>query len=96
MLSSRETSEKSGVLHPISTGAKMAFVYAMLFVALMLFTGGTITVDGLGLPAFVLFLIISLVEYIVTRNGKPLPQWLIIGAVLLSMATAVIMTIIFN
>lgn len=92
MLAAKKKEEQSGVLKPASTGAKMALIYAMLFVALMVATGKTLTVDNLGLPAIALFLVISGANYIERKSRKHFQQVIVVGSFLLAVACAIFMT----
>lgn len=76
-----------------SNGIMAAAVYAMLFVALMIAFNGTITRDTLVVPAVVLLVAISVVQFIVKGNSR-FPRWLVLGSFITSTITAIIMTII--
>ncbi|MEY9971835.1 hypothetical protein ABH966_002208 [Lysinibacillus sp. RC46] len=67
----------------------------MLFVSLMLVTGKELTINVLAIPALVLFLVVRVTEYFVTRGGKKdTPQWMIVGAFVIAVFTAIGMTVI--
>ncbi|WP_347553258.1 hypothetical protein ABFG93_22905 (plasmid) [Pseudalkalibacillus hwajinpoensis] len=83
------------VLGKTSNATMAAFSYGMLFVALMLFSGGTVTINGLGLPAIALYGVVSLVEYFVGK-GSETPRWLVIGSFISAVVTAAIMTTILH
>lgn len=86
---------KEKIHGPFSNGFMAAAVYAMIFVALMLAFEGTITRDTVVLPAVALLVVISLVQYIVKGNSR-YPRWLVIGSFITSIATAIVMTVIFH
>ncbi|WP_022794800.1 hypothetical protein [Marinococcus halotolerans] len=92
MLAAKEKEEKKTVLKPASPGAKTALIYGMLFVALMLVTGKTITTDNLGLPAVALFLVVNVCDYIERKSRKHFQQVIVVGSFLLAVASAVCMT----
>ncbi|MGE7948147.1 hypothetical protein [Lysinibacillus sp. NPDC093688] len=65
----------------------------MLFVSLMLVTGKELTINVLTIPALVLFLVVRVTEYFVTRGGKKdIPQWIIVGTFVIAALTAIGMT----
>lgn len=87
----------SGVLGPISNGFYAAIIYGILFVPLMLVADKEITVDALGIPALVLFLIINLIEFFMTKGRKKASsQWVILGSFIVSIGTAIVMTVVLN
>lgn len=95
MSSSSTDKNNSGVLRPLSNGFYVAITYGMLFVALMLVTGKKITVDGLAIPVLILFLAVKLTEYITAKNNKArMPQWAVVGFFIISVATAIVITIL--
>lgn len=79
----------------MSNGITAAFSYAILFVALMLVWGGTITRDRITMPAVAILIVISLIQYLVKGDSKQ-PRWLVVGAFLVSIVVAVVMTAIFH
>ncbi|MFT9817765.1 hypothetical protein [Lysinibacillus sp. NPDC056185] len=86
---------ESGVLGPLSNGFYVALVYGMLFVSLILVTGKELTINVLAIPALVLFLVVRVTEYFVTRvEKKDIPQWIIVGRFVISALTAIVMTFI--
>ena len=50
-----DVGSKTGVLKPSGLASSMAFVYVLLFVALMLISDKTITMNGVVLPALSVF-----------------------------------------
>lgn len=85
---------KKGVLKSLSLATSMAFVYILLFIALMLVSDKTISMDGVVLPALLIFLIISVANYLFVKKEKGSPQWLIVGSFIITSVIAIIMTII--
>ncbi|WP_018922687.1 hypothetical protein [Salsuginibacillus kocurii] len=96
MPENKQALENAGVLGPFSISAKMTFVYVLLFVALMLLFDGVITVNGVGLPAVGLFLILSAAKSIISLKTDRVPQWFILSSFALTVVTAVAMTILFT
>lgn len=89
-----DVTSRKGVLKPLSLASSMAFVYVLLLVALMLVSGKTIGMDGVVLPALLIFLIVSGVKYIFVKNKEETPQGLIVGSFIMASAIAILMTII--
>ncbi|UOR11283.1 hypothetical protein [Halobacillus amylolyticus] len=85
-------SNRNGVFGEPSNATMAAFCYGMLFVAFMLVTGGTVTVNGLGLPAIGLFIVVSFVQYMV----KGTPRWLVLGSFTLAVVMAFAMTLLLG
>ncbi|MDN5907689.1 MAG: hypothetical protein L0H33_04875 [Staphylococcus equorum] len=85
---------KKGVLKPLGLASSMTFVYILLFIALMLVSDKRIGMDGVVLPALVIFLVVSGVKYLFVKKDKGIPQWLVIGLFFLSSALAVVMAIV--
>ncbi|WP_427108625.1 hypothetical protein [Lysinibacillus xylanilyticus] len=97
MTTNKKKLSDSGVLGPLSNGFYVALAYGMLFVSLMLVTGKELTINVLTIPALVLFLVVRVTEYFVTKGGrKDTPQWTIIGAFVIAALTAIGMTIILH
>ncbi|WP_085522744.1 hypothetical protein [Tuberibacillus sp. Marseille-P3662] len=90
---SEASNRNNGVLGKTSNAFMAAFSYAILFVALMLLTGGNITTNTLGIPAITLFVVVSLAQYLVGGNTKN-PRWLVVGSFIISVVTAIAMVII--
>ncbi|ANU09503.1 hypothetical protein A1A1_11992 [Planococcus antarcticus DSM 14505] len=97
-ISTKKTNlNNSGVLGTMSNGFYAAIIYGMLFVSLMLATGKEITVDGLAIPALLIYLVVKVTEYFTTKNKKTATsQWVVVGSFILSVATAIVMTVILN
>lgn len=91
--------ESRGVLPnvpgPLDNGIMAASSYAILFVALMVVLEGTITGDGIVMPAVILLGVISLVQYIVKGNSMQ-PRWLVVGSFIVGVITAVTMAIVLH
>ncbi|UOQ94930.1 hypothetical protein MUO14_08390 [Halobacillus shinanisalinarum] len=85
-------SNRNGVFGEPSNATTAALSYGMLFVAFMLVTGGTITINGLGLPAIGLFVMISFVQYMV----KGTPRWLVLGSFTFAVGMAVVMGLLLQ
>lgn len=83
----------SGLSKWISNGAMAAIVYAILFIAFMLVFNQTLTRDWIVMPALALFVIVSIVQYVVKGNDT-YPRWLVIGSFVTSVMTAGMMTFI--
>lgn len=85
----------SGVLGPLSNGFFAAIMYGILFVPLMLISNKEISTDALAIPALILFLVINLIDFLSTnRKKKATPQWVVVGSFIVSVGTAVVMTIV--
>ena len=84
-----------GAFKWFSNGTTAAFGYAILFVPLMLAFNGTITSDGIALPAVAILLVISLIQYLVKGDSKN-PRWLVLGSFVVPVVAAVVMTIILH
>lgn len=94
---SREKSNETGVLEPLSNGFYVALVYGMLFVSLMLVTGKELTINVLTIPALLLFLVVKATEYFVSKGRKKgTPQWIIVGSFVITVLTAIGMKVILN
>ncbi|HHY22280.1 MAG TPA: hypothetical protein GX525_10480 [Bacilli bacterium] len=92
----KKRTNHSGVLGPISNGFYVAISYSMLFVALMLTSEKEITVDGLTIPALILFFVVKATEYFTMKNKKTsMPQWTVVGFFILAVVTAIVMTIFY-
>lgn len=89
------SSVELGVFRWFSNGITAAFGYAILFVALMLAFNGTITRDGITLPAVAILLVISLIQYLVKGDSKH-PRWLVLGSFVVPIVVAVAMTVILH
>lgn len=97
MTTNKKKLKESEVLGQWSNGFYVALAYGMLFVSLMLVTGKELTINVLAIPALVLFLVVSVTEYFVTRGEKKdVPQWIIVGAFVIAVLTAIGMTVILN
>ena len=88
-----DVDSKEGVLKPLGLASSMAFVYVLLFVALMLIADKTITMNGVVLPALSVFLVISVIKSVFLKEHKNSPQWLVVGSFIISSGLAVIMMI---
>src|SRR5699024_12418811 len=82
-----------GVLYLLTLASSMAFVYVLLFVALMLIADKTITMNAVVLPALSVFLVISVIKSVFLKEHKNSPQWLVVGSFIISSGLAVIMMI---
>lgn len=80
---------------PLENGIMAAYVYAILFVALMVVLEGTITGDSIVMPAVILLGVVSLVQYLVKGNSMQ-PRWLVVGSFVTGVLTAVVMAIILH
>lgn len=97
MTTNKKKLNETGVLGQWSNGFYVALVYGMLFVSLMLVTDKELTINVLTIPALVLFLVVSVTEYFVTRDEKKdMPQWIIVVAFVMAVLTAIGMTVISN
>jgi|GEM_PF-1039839 len=97
MTTNKKKLNETGVLGPLSNGFYVALVYGMLFVSLMLVTGKELTINVLAIPALVLFLVVRFTENFVTGSEKKdMPQWIIVGAFVMAVLTAIGMTVILN
>lgn len=94
MNTNSDVDSRKGVLKSLSLASAMAFVYILLFIALMLVSDKTISMDGVVLPALLIFLIISVANYLFVKKEKDSPQWLIVGSFIITSVIAIIMTII--
>ncbi|MEX3747324.1 hypothetical protein [Lysinibacillus xylanilyticus] len=70
MTTNKKKLNESGVLGQWSNGFYVELAYGMLFVSLMLVTGKQLTINVLAIPALVLFLVVRVTEYFVTRDEK--------------------------
>ena len=82
------TSQNGGVLKPLGLASSAAFAYVILYVAVSLATDKQITRDALALPAIALFLIISCIDYGVSRKQQAPPQLLIVGSFVVAFVIA--------
>ncbi|EZH64357.1 hypothetical protein DH09_01200 (plasmid) [Bacillaceae bacterium JMAK1] len=82
---------KQGVLGPTSHAFMSVLVYGMLFVALMVATGGSITLDNLLLPIVGIYAVVGITEYLTMKRVDKAPQWLVIGSFGVGITMAVLM-----
>ena len=93
MKSNDSTSQNGGVLTPLGLASSAAFAYVMLYVAVSVVTDQHITKDALALPAIALFLIISCIDYGVSRKQQATPQLLIVGSFVVAFTVAFVMAL---
>lgn len=91
MKSNDNPSHDRGILKPLGLASSVAFAYIILFVALSLVTDKNIEMDTVVLPAIALFLVISSIEYGLSRKNKSTPQPLLVGSFIVALVVAFIM-----
>ncbi|EZH65680.1 hypothetical protein DH09_12550 [Bacillaceae bacterium JMAK1] len=69
-------------------------IYGMLFVTLMVATGGSITLDNLLLPIVAIYAAVSIIEFLIKRRREKTPQWLVVGSFGIGAIMAIIMTVV--
>ena len=87
------TSQNGGVLKPLGLASSAAFAYVILYVAVSLATDKHITRDAVALAAIALFLIISCIDYGVSRKQQATPQLLIVGCFVIACIVAFVMAL---
>ena len=93
MKSYDRTSQNGGVLKPLGLASSAAFTYVIFYVAVSLATDKQITRDALALPAIALFLIISCIDYGVSRKQHATPQLLTVGSFVVACIVAFVMAL---
>lgn len=94
---SKVNKSRDGVLGPRSNGFNMAIIYGLLFVPLMVVMDEDITVDSLGIPALLLFLLVNGIELFIAKvRNKAVPQWMIVGSFVVTVLTAVFMAMVLQ
>lgn len=94
MITDTASKAKDGVLGPKSHAFMSVLVYGMLFVALMVATGGSITLDNLLLPIVGIYAVVGVVEFITMKRVEKAPQWLVNGSFGVGITMAVLITTI--
>ncbi|WP_052361401.1 hypothetical protein [Geomicrobium sp. JCM 19038] len=94
MNSQTTTKTREGVFGPRSHAFLSVLIYGMLFVTLMVATGGSITLDNLLLPIVAIYASVRIIEFIVKRRQEKTPQWLVVGSFGIGAIMAVMMTIL--
>ncbi|MBN8235593.1 hypothetical protein JF544_10065 [Halobacillus kuroshimensis] len=84
----------SGVLNPITHGFMSVLVYGMIFVSLMVAFNGPITFETLFMPAFFIYVVVRVSEYLTVKKMNRTPSWLAIGAFGIAVLTASGMTML--
>ncbi len=85
-------SQRNVVLGCPNAATMAAFSYGVLFIALMLFMGGKITINVLGIPAIALFAGVAFTKYVVKADQTP--RWLVVGSFVCAAGLAVLMTLV--
>ncbi|WP_062515678.1 hypothetical protein [Halobacillus sp. KGW1] len=83
---------ENGILNPISNGFMSVIVYGMIFVSLMIAFNGPITFETLFIPAFFIYTVVRVCEYLIVKKKNSTPSWLAMGAFGLAVLTASGMT----